>query len=259
MVSHLDALSILCVGFVNFASMLYTHLSLRYNNIDNPLEGETVVASEYLLKKYKDVKPDEPIQLTKEEKRKNWWHYHRIHILIGVIALAFLGSFVWEMVAKEDTDYQIAYVGEYSLPFDAEKQIESVLEPLLIDRTGDGKVSLLITSYVLNDNDPNAYAAQIALVGDISLGSSSVFLVTDPMRMQETFGIFYQEDGSVPKDETDVNSCMSYAWESCPTVNSLDFGMDLYLIQRGYVNEEMLEEKKGVELLWEVMTNGAEK
>ena len=216
------------------------------------------MASEYLLKKYKDVKPDEPIQLTQEQKRKNWWHYHRFHILACVIGLALLGSFIWEMVAKVEPDYQIAYVGEYSLPFGAEEEMEAILTPLLYDRNGDGKVSIMINSYVMNENDPNAYAAQVALVGDISLGSSSVFLVTDPMDVQNTFGIFYQEDGSIPEDENDVCSCKHYAWSSCPTVNALDLGMDLYLIQRGFVNEAQIEKNKGVEVLWEVITNGAE-
>ena len=216
------------------------------------------MASEYLLKKYKDVKPDEPIQLTQEQKRKNWWHYHRFHILACVIGLALLGSFIWEMVAKVEPDYQIAYVGEYSLPFGAEEDMEAILTPLLNDRNGDGKVSIMINSYVMNENDPNAYAAQVALVGDISLGSSSVFLVTDPMDVQNTFGIFYQEDGSIPEDENDVRSCKHYAWSSCPTVNALDLGMDLYLIQRGFINEEQIEKNKGVEVLWEVITNGAE-
>ena len=37
------------------------------------------MASEYWKWKFKDVRPEEKRELTPEEKRKNWWHYHRWH------------------------------------------------------------------------------------------------------------------------------------------------------------------------------------
>ena len=244
---------------VNFSSMLYMDFFLRYNNKNNSLEGDIPVASEYLLKKYKDVKPDEPIQLTEKEKRQNWWHYHRIHVLVGVVILGLIGSFIWELVSKEEPDYQVAYIGEYAPPFDSEDNLEAILEARLPDRDGDGKVSVQVNSYVINDSDPNAYASQVALAGDIYLGSSSVFIVEDPMEAQSMYGIFYQEDGSVPEDEADVQSCESYAWKDCPVVSSLDLGMELYVIHRGFMNEELRAANEGVEALWEVITEGAVK
>ena len=41
------------------------------------------MASEYLKWKYRDVKPDEPIRLTRKEKALNWWHYHKWYVLLG--------------------------------------------------------------------------------------------------------------------------------------------------------------------------------
>ena len=215
------------------------------------------MASEYLLKKYKDVKPDEVRVLTKEEKRKNWWHYHRIHVLIGVIVLAFVASFVWEMGSKVEPDYQLAYVGTYSLPLGSEESIEELLEAKLEDRNGDNKVSVQVNSFVINEQDPNAYAVQVSLVGDITLGSSSVFLVADPMEMQQTYGIFYQEDGTLPTEEQDIQSCENCSWELCSIGQELDLGMDLYLIHRGFFDDEMKAENAGVEALWEVLTERA--
>ena len=52
------------------------------------------MASEYLKWKYRDVKPRETKELTPAEKRKNWWHYHKWHILTGVVLAAALASLI---------------------------------------------------------------------------------------------------------------------------------------------------------------------
>ena len=38
------------------------------------------MASEYLKKKYQDVKPDAPVELTPAEKRRNWWYYNKWYV-----------------------------------------------------------------------------------------------------------------------------------------------------------------------------------
>ena len=177
-----------------------------------------------------------------------------------VIGLAIVGSFVLEMVQKVEPDYQIAYTGSYALPFGMEEQIQELLEGIADDRNGDGQVSVQINSYAINEEDPTAYASQVSLVGDITIGSSEFFLVADPMAVQEQYGIFYLEDGSLAQDERQLTSCMSYAWSECEALSSLDLGMEteLYLVRRGYVDEEMREEHAGSDVFWEAMTGGAE-
>lgn len=71
------------------------------------------MASEYLLKKYKDVKPDEVRELSKGEKRRNWWHYHRWHVVIAVLLIVSIGNILWNAlgIGKIMPDYSIAYVG----------------------------------------------------------------------------------------------------------------------------------------------------
>ncbi len=218
------------------------------------------MASEYLLKKYKDVKPDEPIVLTKEEKRKNWWHYHKWYVFGGVLVAALIASFVSEMISNVEPDYQIAYTGQYALPFGVDDEIQYRLEQIADDRNGDGKVSVMFHSFAINENDPTAYASQVALVGDISLGSSEFFIVADPMKAQEQFGIFIQEDGSLPEEGNPANSCMSVPWSSCDALKDIDLGMDMdfYLIRRGYLEEELIAEHAGSDVFWEALTAGAE-
>ena len=45
------------------------------------------MASEYLKWKYRDIKPDQPVEHTKKQKAANWWHYHRWWLLAGVVLL----------------------------------------------------------------------------------------------------------------------------------------------------------------------------
>ena len=73
------------------------------------------MASEYLRKKYQDVKPEIRRELTPAEKRKNWWYYYKWHVVIGAGLLAILGSIVWNALHQIKPDYQIAYVGTYAL------------------------------------------------------------------------------------------------------------------------------------------------
>ena len=115
-------------------------------------------------------------------------------------------------------------------------------------------------SFAINENDPTAYASQVALVGDISLGSSEFFIVADPMEAQEQFGIFIQEDGSLPEEGNPANSCMSVPWSSCDALKDIDLGMDMefYLIRRGYLEEELIAEHAGSDVFWEALTAGAE-
>lgn len=215
------------------------------------------MASEYLLKKYKDVKPEEPKELTPEEKRKNWLHYHKWHFVVGAVVVALVASFVVEMLQKVEPDFTVAYYGQYYLDFGKEEEMEQLLESLVTDRNGDGKVHVQISSYVINEEDPNAYAQQVALVGDMTVGNSDIFLVADPESAQEQYGLFYQADGTVPEDTERAETVLNYAWSDCPAVSSLDLGMDLYLIRRIYANEEMLAEHAGYEELWEAITAGA--
>lgn len=52
------------------------------------------MASEYLRWKYKDVQPDKPAALTEKQRRQNWWHYHKLHVLLGAAAVCIAGNLV---------------------------------------------------------------------------------------------------------------------------------------------------------------------
>lgn len=48
--------------------------------------------------------------LTPWEKVKNFWFYHKFHVLIGVLALALVGYFLFTDSLTEEADYSVLYV-----------------------------------------------------------------------------------------------------------------------------------------------------
>lgn len=214
------------------------------------------MASEYLLKKYKNVKPDEPKQLTEKEKRANWWYYHRIHICVGAAVLLLLASFVWELVSKVEPDYQIAYVGGYALEDGAAEKLEARLTELGLDRNGDGRVVVQVNSFVMNEEDPMAYATQISLTADISVGTSTFFLLEDPVSFQADYGVLTMEDGSVFDDGMDPAGCIRRRLEDCAALADLEIDQTLYLCQRAFGKNDDENDRACLDSLWCAVVTG---
>ena len=215
------------------------------------------MASEYLLKKYKDVKPEEPKELTPKEKRANWWHYHRIHFVIGAVVLLLLAGYIKDVFMKVEPDYQIALVGNTYLDAEVQQALEARLAELGEDRDGDGQVIVQLNSYIINEEDPTAYTVQVSLVGDISVGLSEFFLVDDPVTFQNDYGVFTMSDGSIFDEGMDADLCIRHAWQDCPALNDIDLGADLYIAQRVYTQEDDIEAHADADNLWKAMTAGA--
>ena len=215
------------------------------------------MASEYLMKKYKDVKPDEPKELTPKEKRANWWHYHRIHFVIaGILILAAIG-FVKDVFMKTEPDYQIGYFSDIYMETEVELAVEERLAQLGEDLNGDGKVVVQLNSYVINEADPTSYTVQVSMVGDMSVGVSDYYLVTDPVTFQDDYGVLTMSDGSIFDVGMDPNLCVRYDVKDCAVFDDLDFGQDLYLTRRQFTKEDDIEAHAGAAGLWDAMTAGA--
>ena len=90
------------------------------------------MASEYWNQKFKDVKPEEKRQLTGKERWQNWWHYHKWHVVIGVVLLVIVLDIGKDVlgIGKVQPDYQIAYVGESVLPDDTVAALEQAIAAL---------------------------------------------------------------------------------------------------------------------------------
>ena len=236
------------------------------------------MASEYLKKKYKDVKPDIKRELTPAEKRKNWWDYHKWHVVTGVVLLLILGSIVWNALHQIKPDYQIAYVGEYALPDDTAAALESGLAALGEDLNGDGRVVVQMVQYASSGGtDPQSVmAAEMKVMADLTACESYFFLLEDPEKFQMNYGILRKFDGSLPA-ETDASGKGEYlAWTQCPALARMELGeysyslmgetvsgssgelvSKLYIARRGFWGDKTAPYPEGCAALWKKITEGA--
>ena len=153
------------------------------------------MASEYLKWKYRDVRPDVPVELTKKQRRRNWWHYHKWHVGIGVIIILIIGNLVWHAVTQVHPDCQIAYVGAYPLSEEEAAAWEGRLSALGADCNGDGKVVIQLNQYPSGgDGDDLMYAAasSVKLMADLDSCESYFFLLEDPEGFQTDYEVLQE-------------------------------------------------------------------
>lgn len=251
------------------------------------------MAGEYFRWKYRDVKPEEHRELTSAEKRRNWWEYHKWHVVIGIISFFFLTSILWDMlgIGVVHPDYQITYVGADPLPEDTVAALEAALSELGEDLNGDGQVVVTLhqcatyanllrqeseAGEVRSDETVRlAQASQINLIADIQAADSFLFLLDDPKDFQEGYTILSYPDGALP-EEGDLSADGTYlAWTECPVLSALDLGnyagnflsgdvtidhqdimSRLYIARRGFWSDKTCENLEGCEALWAKLREG---
>ena len=236
------------------------------------------MSSEYWKWKFKDVQPEEKRELTPEEKRRNWWHYHKWHIAAGAVLIAIPCSIAWSALRQIKPDYQIAYVGENTLPDDTVTALETELAALGEDLDGDGRVVVRLAQYASSSRAEAeaAEAAEVRLMADIIERESYFFLLEDPEQFQKAYRSLCRLDGTLPA-EGDYSAEGTYlAWDDCPVLDNLDLGefsyplmgetasgssnellSRLYIARRGFWTEESVPHPEGCEALWEKITEGA--
>ena len=244
------------------------------------------MASEYLKWKYRDVKPDEPIQLTAKQKRQNWWHYHKWHVVIGVVLLVAAGNILYHAlgIGKVRPDYQIAYVGANPLPNGTIRALEEAIAALGEDCNGDGKVVVRLNQYAYtgadltgdSDGAMYAYASNTALMADLTDCDSYFFLLEDPDKFQQNYQVLRRLDGSLPSDlDRDYEGCF-LSWTDCPVLTGLALGEytenilsqensgdnqtlleNLYLARRGFWTDKTVQNAEGCDALWDILTKEA--
>ena len=247
------------------------------------------MAGEYFRWKYRDVKPEEKRELTKAEKRKNWWDYHKWHLVFGIVAVLCLGSMVWSFlrIGQVRPDYQIAYVGAAALPDDTVAALEAALSKLGEDLNGDGKVVVTLHQYVtyadvlqqeggISSNEiMQAQASMVSLIADIDARDSFFFLLDDPDGFQQSYAVLSCLDGTLPEEERTSADGTYLSWAECPVLSGLELGSytqnilgveitgnnqellsHLYIARRGFRANEGCDHLEGCEALWAKLRAG---
>lgn len=181
-------------------------------------EGYLVNAGEETIHG-QEVKP-----LTEKEKRKNWWYYNKVKVIVGVVAVLLVGSMIYSVVTKVTPDYSIALMTSYDMPDEVITQLERHLEEYGEDLNQDGKVIVQVNNYVFTTEensgesfDPNVLQATVTrFAADCSSNESILFLHDEYSfsYLENMYqGMFSYNDGTpMPEDATDFENAM-LAWD----------------------------------------------
>ena len=85
--------------------------------------------------------------LTPQEKRKNWWDYHKFHALAALVAAVAVFGLFYSIFSKVEPDYHIAVVTSYTMPDAGRSELARCFERFAEDRNGDGKVVVDVATY----------------------------------------------------------------------------------------------------------------
>ena len=195
------------------------------------------MASEYLMKKYQDIKPDEPVLMTKEERRRNWWHYHWKLLLISVVCVSLIAYMAFDILSKKEPDYEVIYVSHTYIQDQTLESIQAALTSVADDRNGDGEIIVQVSGNALLDDDPMSSMVEMSTLAEISAQSAELLLLDDPSGFQEQYWVLVNEDGSIPQDAQDPSACMKIAWNACPALADAAVPDELYLSYRYFPDE----------------------
>lgn len=231
------------------------------------------------------IEASSPDQMTKLQKRKNWWHYYKWYVIVGAILFAALIHIAGNAMGlfRKSPDLQIAYVGVNPLPEDTVTALEQIFAALIEDFNRNGEVTVQVNQYT---GDPNAvdaetayyqYASEITLMGDISSCESYLFLLEDPQSFQQEFQILAEPDGSCPGDADYSVDGKVIRWADCPLLSSADLGSytilaagqeitgssqellsGLYLGRRCFYNDKTTDNREACDSFWQLLYNNIE-
>ena len=193
------------------------------------------MAGEYVRWLARNEKPREKRELTPEEKRRNWWDYHKWHVVLAILCAVLIGDVIYDAVnnSRNMPDYVVAYVGQTALPDTLVQVAEDGLAQLGEDLNGNGKVQVELRQYVLSDGSGSnpalaledterSQAASLLLQGNIEAVESMIFLLEDPELFREALPIFSRVDGTLEEDTPDSDVPLYYYWEDCPLLAGLE-------------------------------------
>lgn len=137
--------------------------------------------------------------LTAQEKRENFWYYHKVKVIMAVIVLLLAIHFIYQQKTQTSYDYEIALITTEAVTPEAYDLLKEKLVQSARDRNGDGKIQINLLTYILESGegtDPQrSLAVQTQLLSDLDLGRCPVCIYSDEIYT------LYGEEGLFPSDE----------------------------------------------------------
>lgn len=182
--------------------------------------------SEYQKWVARNEKPVEKRELTKAEKRANWWHYHKTTVFICIAVILVVAWFIYDtqIDVPATPDLQVAYLGTNALSASDAAALEAALAAQLQDLNGDGQVLVRVNQYLISmaeDGYMSIVAERANLMADISACDSFLFLMEDPATAQAAYAILAYPDGTEPETIDPVPEGLWLAWKDCPALTAL--------------------------------------
>lgn len=169
---------------------------------------------------------------TARDKRANWWYYHKVHLIIAILAALVVGGIIYSMVSKVSPDYTFALLTQNNYSTDVIDRLEEQLTAYADDRNHDGQVVVQISSYAIGTDSGDMQmqqANQVRFIGDTSTFDSVIYLTDEESFewLQSQDGFFTYLDGSTPEpDATDYDN-MRIPWDSCKALANMDLSIDV--------------------------------
>lgn len=208
---------------------------------------------------------------TRKDKWNHFWYYYRVHVIVGLIAAAFVGFLICDMVTKVQPDYSIGVISSYSIPSDISEQLSAELEKYGYDRNGDGDVVVQVNVYEIaqgeaaENTDPNMQiAGYVKLSGDLQTGDSYIFLTDDAsfVAYGTEEGVFSYLDGSIPEEGATDYENMRLPVSECKGLAGTEIGEIFtdYSFSLRQIRDDLLEDDPQYYLdakeLFENLVNG---
>ena len=156
---------------------------------------------------------------TPADKRKNWWYYHKGHLIAALLLCAVVVSLLHSILGKTKPDYTVALMTSYTMPENGRQELERVLEQYADDRNGDGQVAVDVICYVFSTTMPStsdAFQQQQAAIARFAadiISNESMIYIHNAEAFEyvkaDLSGFFQYADGSVmPSDAVDYENAM---------------------------------------------------
>lgn len=197
--------------------------------------------------------PREMPDLTPQQRRDNWWRYHWLHVLIGVLAVITVTGIIWQHITRAENDCGAALVTRYAVTPEEMSALKAALETAAADSNGDGRIQVAASDiqidYTATDLDDASIQQMTANVdklhADFYTGQSGIFILDDPENFQRNHAALLYLDGTEPPMDAADWQNMVRPWSDSPVLEGLTFrNLDtasLYLGRRiGEVNGDAL-------------------